>query len=467
MNHQPALAVLLAMTAVAVTNTSAYPLDAYERTGIGRLEAQRRVEADEMPGSKQPAGALLGSEAVDIRLLEHPDMALPGVDGGFTAQIRELLGEHAGDYSIAVLDLSDIANPRYAEHNGDVRRNPGSVGKLLVALGVFQAIADRFPTDIAAREQLLRQTEIVADDFIVSDHHTVRRWDEATETLIRRPLQQGDTGSLWEYLDWMVSPSSNAAAAMLAREAVLMRALGPAYPPAPEAASAFFEQTPRGELAGLLERAIQQPVTDNGLDLSRIRQGSLFTRTGKQKVPGTSSYATVRSLMRLLLRMEQGRLVDTFSSREMKRLMYVTERRIRYASSPALRDAAVYFKSGSLYQCEPEPEFTCRKYHGNKLNLMNSVAIVEAPAAGRGLHYLVALTSNVLRRNAAVDHQTLATRIHRLIERYHADALRAERAAAVARSIEAADDDAAVAPGAGEAGPQAVPADIRETTEDR
>ncbi len=51
---------------------------------------------------------------------------------------------------------------------------------------------------------------------------------------------------------------------------------------------------------------------------------------------------------------------------------------------------------------------------------MNSVAIVESPATKPGLYYMVTLTSNVLRRNSAVDHQTLATRIHRLIERHHA-----------------------------------------------
>ena len=54
-------------------------------------------------------------------------------------------------------------------------------------------------------------------------------------------------------------------------------------------------------------------------------------------MPGTGdSYGTARELMRYLLRVEQGRLVDVFSSREIKRLIYVTEVRIRYASSPAL-----------------------------------------------------------------------------------------------------------------------------------
>jgi len=37
----------------------------------------------------------------------------------------------------------------------------------------------------------------------------------------------------------------------------------------------------------------------------------------------------------------------------------------RYASSPALAAAVVYFKSGSWYKCNPEPDFKYKKYHGN------------------------------------------------------------------------------------------------------
>ena len=50
---------------------------------------------------------------------------------------------------------------------------------------------------------------------------------------------------------------------------------------------------------------------------------------------------------------------------------------------------------------------------------MNSVAIVEEEVEGVQLHYLVIVVSNVLRRNSAVDHQTLGTQIHRLMKKYH------------------------------------------------
>ena len=132
------------------------------------------------------------------------------------------------------------------------------------------------------------------------------------------------------------------------------------------------------------------------------------------------SYGTPRELIKVLLSLEKGQLVDEFSSREIKRLLYMTERRIRYVSHPALNDSAVFFKSGSLYSCEPEEGFRCGKYQGNKRNTLASVAIIETEKEGRDLHYLVVVISNVLRVNSAVAHQTLGLRIHRMIEARHA-----------------------------------------------
>ena len=420
----------------------AYPIDGYEGVGIGRLEAARRIEAGLLTGRKQPTGALLSSAAVDLRYLDQPEFSIPAIDHDFTQQIVAMLGEHADRYSISVLDLSDRAQPRYAEHNGDTARNPGSVGKLLVGLAIFQALADIYPDDIEARQRILRDTVIVADEFIKNDHHTVRIWDRETETQVRHPLQIGDRGTLWEYLDWMVSASSNAAAATLMKHAMLMRHFGADYPVADEVALQFFSDTPKRELGKLFAQVMQEPVTRNGLEIDKFRQGSFFTATGKRKVPGTTSYGTSREMMRYLLFMEQGVLVDEFSSRALKRLMYVTERRIRYASSPSLWSAAGYFKSGSLYKCAPEPDFVCKKYHGNVRNLMNSVAIVESPAGEHKHYYLVTLMTNVLRRNAAVDHQVLAKHIHKLIEAAHPAATEDQRDAQPAGGSEDPPGDA-------------------------
>ena len=415
------LLVLMALLCLLVPPPGeAYPLDGYPETGIRRVEGARLANEGIIPGRQQPAGAQLSTAAVDLRLLDYPDLELPAPDPAFTRQIVKLLGSHASRYGVAVLDLSDREHPRYAEYRGDYRQNVGSVGKLVVALGLFQALADAWPDDIAKRRQILKQTLVTADEFCHWDHHKIRIFNIDDRKLIRRTMKDGDQGSLWEYLDWTLSVSSNAAAAMTMREAMLLRQYGKDYPPPEEEIRRFFRETPKTELTALFKRTFFEPVIRNGLDLEQLRQGSFFTRAGKQLVPGGgNSYGTARELMKYTLRMEQGRLVDEFSSREIKRLLYMTERRIRYASSPALRDSAVYFKSGSLYSCKEEEGFTCGKYMGNVRNYMNSVAIVETATEEHRLYYIVTLISNVLRKNSAVEHQTLGTRIHRLIEKAH------------------------------------------------
>ena len=358
-------------------------------------------------------------ERVRLRLLEQPDFELPPPDAELTDVVRRLLGEHADRYGLALLDLSDLTNPRYAVLNGATPQNPGSVGKVLVGLAIFQALADIYPTDIEARKRVLRESVIVADAFSVYDHHTVRYFDKDTKALVRRPIDESDAGTLYTYLDWMMSPSSNSAAGMLQKHLILLTHFGSGCPVSREQEIRFFDETPRQRLSDIFNAAIQSPVTRNGLNIGELRQGSFFTRGGKKRIDGTSSYATARELMRFLVKMEQGKLVDEWSSLELKRLLYVTERRIRYGSSGALRSSAVYFKSGSLYSCEEEAGFTCKKYHGNKRNYMNSLAIVETPAGQSRLFYMATVLSNVLRKNSAQDHRDLARAIHgRLLEEH-------------------------------------------------
>ena len=421
MNVQRTVRISLAALAlVASASVHAWPLDGYPETGIRRVEGSRLANEGQVRDVRQPPGALLPTSAVDLRLTGHRNLELPAADPGFTTDIVRLLGSEADRYGIAVLDLTDPQRPRYAEHRGDHQQNVGSVGKLVVATALFQALADTYPDDTARRAAVLKTAQVTADAFAHWDHHTIRLFDPATKTLVRRPVRDGDRGSLFEWLDWMLSVSSNSAGSMVMREAMLIRQFGTGYPRPDAEVEQFFRDTPDRELTALLDRTFVEPLTRNGLDATMLRQGSFFTAEGKQLAPGVgNSYGTARELMRLLLRMEQGRLVDEWSSRQIKRLLYMTERRIRYASSPALADSAVYFKSGSLYDCEPEPGFNCGPYRGNVRNYMNSVVVVESPASGRKLHYAVTLISNVLRKNSAATHQALATDIHRLIEGMH------------------------------------------------
>ena len=397
----------------------AYPLDGYESTGIRRIEAARLSVLGKLRGRPQPPGARLPLEMVGLRLLDRPDLELPAPDPEFTAEIRALLGGKGDKYGLAVLDLSDPAHPRLALHRADHRQNVGSVGKIVAAVGVFQALADAYPDDLDARRRILQETIVTADAFINHDHHEVRIWDLDAGKLSFRPLQLGDKGTLYEWLDWMLSASSNAAASTVMKHAMLIRHFGRQYPVSAAEAGRFFKETPKAQLSSLFAETFTRALERSGLDTESLRQGSFFTRHGKGQVPGTTSYGTARELLHYVVRMEQGRLVDRFSSREIKRLLYMTERRIRYASAPILKDSAVYFKSGSLYSCKPEPGFVCKKYHGNVRNYMNSMAVVETPAGVNRLHYMATLISNVLYKNSAVEHQTLGTYIHKLIDAAH------------------------------------------------
>lgn len=401
-----------------VGNAESYPLDAFQKTGISRLEGYRLANEGKVAGNRLPEGALLSSEKIRLRLLDRPDFDIPASDKRFTRQVVDLLGNAAEDTSVSVLDLSNPTMPVYAEHNGLAQRNPGSVGKIMVVTALFQALADRYPEDMAARERLLQTTQVTADSFIRYDRHPVPLWRPERKRIIRRPLREGDTANLWSYLDWTLSASSNAAASTVMKQLMLMRYFGDAYPVSSELEQSLFRDMPYRERSTLLLDSLLSPLARNNLDPDQLRQGAFFTREGKRRVGGTTSTSTVRELMRLLVHMEKGKLVDTWSSLELKRLLYITQHRIRYAASPALKDAALYFKSGSLYKCDRVKAPDCGKYRGNVYNLMNSVAIIESPAGEREpqLFYLVALTSNILGRNSAVEHQTFATRLHRLIK---------------------------------------------------
>lgn len=409
-----AMAALASAALLAGGAAQAYPLDGYESTGIRRLVEMKLASEGKFKDVKQPAGATLPLADVDLRL-RGKTYDLPPPDAGFTAEVSALLGGDMKSYGLALLDVSDPDHPRYAEYAGDMKQNVGSVGKIVVVLALFQALADLYPDDVAARLRVLRTTTVTADAFSQSDHHTVRFYDPKANTLQRRTIRVGDQASLFEYLDWMLSPSSNSAAGMVMRDAMLLRHYGRAYPVPEDEIDRFFAQTPKKELADLFDKTFVEPITRSGLDATQLRQGSVFTAGGKRMAPGIGeSYGTPRELMRYLLRMEQGRLVDEWSSREIKRLLYVTERRIRYASSPSLNDAAVYFKSGSLYSCKAGAG-PCGEYRGNVKNYMNSIAVVETPATPREQMYMVTLLSNVLHKNSAYEHQVLGGRIQNLM----------------------------------------------------
>src|SRR5262245_27322414 len=235
----------VACLVASLTTARAYPIDGAAYTGIGRLAYQERVQGGPGAGAKRPPGERLPLAAVDVRLAERRELELPASDPALTAALRRLLGAQAERYGLALLDLSDPERVRYAEWNGRAAQNPGSVGKLVVALALFQVLADLHPAAVAGRERILRERIVVADAFSVSDHHTVPFFDPLEGRFTRRPIRPGDRASLWTYLDWMLSPSSNSAAGMIQRELLLLRHFGSAYPPTAEDERRFLAETPK------------------------------------------------------------------------------------------------------------------------------------------------------------------------------------------------------------------------------
>lgn len=221
-----------------------YPIYGSENTGIRRLEAARRAQTGLINGRRLNEGQSLTSAQVGLQLLDRHATDLPQPDPGFSERLVELLPPNKSRYSVCVLDLSNPGRPLYAEHNGYNRQNPGSIGKIAAAIGIFQALADLYPDNLARREQILRETVITADDFINYDTHRVPLWNPHTGKLTHRPLQIGDQGSLWEYLDWTLAASSNAAASMVMKHAMLLAYFKRHYPVSEKEQASFLIEHP-------------------------------------------------------------------------------------------------------------------------------------------------------------------------------------------------------------------------------
>ena len=138
-------------------------------------------------------------------------------------------------------------------------------------------------------------------------------------------------------------------------------------------------------------------------------------------MPGPGdSYGTARELMRYLLRMEQGRLVDEFSSREIKRLIYVTERRIRYAVVAGARRRGGLLQVGLALRVREGARLRLRAVRGQRQELHELDRDHRVPGRrAEAATTWCTLVSNVLRKNSAAEHQALATRLQQLIVTRH------------------------------------------------
>jgi len=397
-----------------------YPIDGYEHTGIKRLKRLELVKNGEIKETTPlPAGALKSYNEIQLNLLSRKEdsaATLMTLDEDFQKEINGLFKGLDKSYSLTVLDISDPKNIRYAARNATLGYQPGSVGKLAVLVGLFDQLAKIYPVSFEKRIELLRSKSVYAGVWGLTDEHTIPVYNIEKNTLVKRQVVASDVFTLFEWADHMLSVSNNGAASIVWREVLLMAAFGAQYPDlSEEEALDYFKSTPKKELTDLGNDVVNLPLRDLGITTDEWRLGSFFTRGANTYVGDKGgSTGTPLGLMKFLVQLEQGKVVDELSSLEMKRLMYMTDRRIRYAQSPSLKEAAVYFKSGSLYKCDRSKGEACGKYMGNVMNFMNSVAIVEHPD---NCAYMVVLMTNVLRKNSASDHMYLAGSIDKLVRK--------------------------------------------------
>ncbi len=392
-----------------------YPIDGYERTGIKRLKRLEKTLDSTITEYYLKKGSFKSYKEITLWLCEQKDSVeeIMTVDQDFQKEMMQLFPSRAG-YGITVLDMTDPDNTRYAEMNEDRGFQPGSVGKIVVATAFFNEIKKLCPEDMSVRTRLMKDKVVRSGNWGLYDHHTIPIYDIEKDKLVKRTVIASDEFTLYEWLDHMLSVSNNGAASIVWREALLMNIFGDDYfGLTQEEADKYFETANKKELTDRAIDLVNQPLLDLGITKDEWRLGSFFTN-GADKYVGSKggSIGTPKGLMKYFIKLEKGEVIDRLTSLELKRLLYMTDRRIRYGASPRLDEASIYFKSGSFYSCDKTKDTPCGKYAGNRYNYMNSVCIVEHPD---GTNYIVCLESNVLSKNSAGAHMYLASAIDKAI----------------------------------------------------
>ena len=395
--------------------TIRYPIDGFQLTGIARLARLQKMVKDSVDNTRIPKGAFKKIEDIKLNLLSRKQDSTTMLlieDKEFSTKIKSILP--GTGYSATVLDITNTDSLKYASYREKVGYQPGSVGKIAVLAALFTQLEKLCPESFDARISLLKNKRVKARYWGTGDHHTIPVYNIESDKLIKRKVISNDEFSLYEWADHMVSVSNNGAASVVWREALLMAAFKNKYENLTEdEAETYFKDTRRDSLTNLANDVVNLPLRKLGITSDEWRLGSFFTAAANKYVGDKGgSIGSPLGLMKFLVQLEQGKVVDEKSSLEMKRLLYLTDRRIRYAQSSRLDDAAVYFKSGSYYKCDREKDPNCGAYAGNVFNYMNSVIIVEHD---NGKKYIVCLMTNVLNKNSAGAHMYLASSIDKII----------------------------------------------------
>lgn len=397
--------------------TTPYPIDGFKKTGIARLYRLQKMVQDSIDSKRIPDGAYKKIADIKLNLVGRKNDSVSALlieDADFAKEIQRILP--GSGYSATVLDITKPDSLKYAAFRENVGYQPGSVGKIAVLNALFTQLQKLCPDSFDARTALLKNKRVTARYWGTGDHHTIPVYDIESDKFIKRKVVASDEFSLYEWTDHMVSVSNNGAASVVWREALLMAAFGEKYEYLTgDEAENYFKETPRDSLTNLANHIVNQPLRDLGITNDEWRLGSFFTGASNRYVGDKGgSIGTPVGLMKFLVQLEQGKVIDEKSSLEMKQLLYLTDKRIRYAKSPRLDNAAVYFKSGSFYKCDRVKDPNCSSYAGNVFNYMNSVIIVEQPD---GAKYIVCLMTNVLNKNSAGAHMYLAGKIDDIINK--------------------------------------------------
>jgi len=407
--------ILILCITISCLSLDAYPIDGYAYTGIDRLLYQYKVHADSLKDSKLDPGALLMLEDIQLTLSDKK-VKWPEESKSLKNKLNQIFSSLEPQYSISVMDISDATNLRYAGLRETTGYQPGSVAKIIAAMGLFDALHKVYGDDWESIHAVLHTKHVRGNEFVVYDHHTIPIYDRKKDSYINRKAQETDVFSLYEWLDHMFSKSNNGAASVVMREMLLVHILDDYYDCATQnEMDQTIKDAGKGTLGNITEDLTNCVLSSIGVEEDEYRLGGFFTDGAERYVSRQGgSIGTTMGLMKVMFALERGAIINTRISLEIKRLMYLTDRRIRYARSASLKKDAVYFKSGSLYSFKPEPGFVKKNYAGNRYNYMNSIAIVEKQDASKK-KYMVALMSNVLRKNSVNEHYALAKKIDDMI----------------------------------------------------
>ncbi len=337
----------LAIVMVFAALLAAYPLDSAKRTEIRRLAGYRLAQDGKVKGPKIPPGGLWGEAQIQLRLMNNRDFDItPDTPRAAELQkkLESILGGRNLSYGIALLDITDPAQPRYAAVRETDRLLPGSVGKLLHRHRVHGSPSEELSRLRRAQGIFfVRPFEPRTLSIQPGLQNVARFMRRGVPAIINRRINTSATGFRFR-CGWMhmLSMSSNAAGSFTWKQAIVLRHFGSRFPVSVEEEKAFFDTAATGDLAREALETLEAPLRNSGIDTENLRLGTMFTSGGTRVIPGTASYGTPRELLRWLVHLEQGKLVDEWSSIELKRLLYFARSRYRYASAPSLAKMRPY-----------------------------------------------------------------------------------------------------------------------------